>query len=65
LNANQRMVNRIKSIYLYLKCKGDAVDCKELADEFGYHARTIQRDLKTLEYNNLIKNAGRGKWAIT
>jgi len=65
LSPHERMVTRIKSIYLYLKNKGKAVHSTELAEEFGYASRTIQRDLKTLEYNNLVKSIGKGKWVIT
>lgn len=64
MNPNERMVTRIKSIYYYLKKKGNDVHSTELAEEFGYTARTIQRDLKTLEYNNLVKNKGKGKWVV-
>jgi len=65
LSPNERMLNRIKSIYIYLKRKGNAVDSSELAEEFGYTSRTIQRDLRTLEYNNLVQNLGKGKWTVT
>lgn len=61
---NDRMITRIKAIYFYLKKRGNAVHSSELAEEFGYTARTIQRDLRTLENNNLVKNTGRGKWAV-
>lgn len=64
LNPSERMLTRIKSIYLYLKEKGKAVDASELAEEFGYTRRTIQRDLRALEYNKLVKNIGKGKWAV-
>ena len=65
MSPNERMLNRIKSIYIYLKRKGNAVDSSELAEEFGYTSRTIQRDLRTLEYNNLVQNLGKGKWTVT
>lgn len=65
MSPNERMLNRIKSIYIYLKKKGNAVDSSEIAEEFGYTSRTIQRDLRTLEYNNLVQNIGKGKWTVT
>ena len=65
MNPNERMLNRIKSIYIYLKQKGNAVDSSELAEEFGYTPRTIQRDLRTLEYNKLVQNTGKGKWTAS
>jgi DeoR/GlpR family transcriptional regulator of sugar metabolism len=64
LTQNERMQTRIKSIYFYLKKRGNAVDSNELADEFGFGRRTIQRDLKTLEINKLVRNYGKGKWTV-
>jgi DeoR/GlpR family transcriptional regulator of sugar metabolism len=64
LNTHEQMIRRVKSIYFYLKKKGDPVHSTELADEFGCATRTIQRDLKILECNHLIKNLGKGLWAV-
>lgn len=62
--STDRMLNRIKSIYLYIKQRG-AVTTHELVEEFGTTHRTIQRDLNVLEYNELVKSPSRGKWTIT
>ncbi|MDA3129750.1 DeoR family transcriptional regulator [Aliibacillus thermotolerans] len=62
--STDRMLTRIKSIYLYIKEKG-TVTTRELVDEFGITQRTIQRDLNVLEYNDLIRSPVRGKWTTT
>ncbi|MDQ0298510.1 DeoR/GlpR family transcriptional regulator of sugar metabolism [Salibacterium salarium] len=62
--STDRMITRVKSIYLYIKEKG-TVTTRELVDEFGITQRTIQRDLNVLEYNHLVHSPSRGKWAAT
>lgn len=62
--STDRMLNRIKSVYLYIKKRG-TVSTNELVEEFGITARTIQRDLNVLEYNKLVKSPTRGKWTTT
>ncbi|WP_179298861.1 DeoR family transcriptional regulator [Evansella halocellulosilytica] len=62
--STDRMLTRIKSIYLYIKRKGN-VSTKELVEEFGTTQRTIQRDLNVLEFNKLVYSPERGKWTVT
>ncbi|MGY4689167.1 DeoR family transcriptional regulator [Salibacterium sp. K-3] len=62
--STDRMITRVKSIYLYIKEKG-TVTTRELVDEFGITQRTIQRDLNVLEYNQLVHSPSRGKWTLT
>lgn len=62
--STDRMLTRIKSIYLYIKQKG-TVTTNELVEEFGITQRTVQRDLNVLEYNNLVVSSARGKWKAT
>ncbi|MCL7747861.1 DeoR family transcriptional regulator [Halalkalibacter alkaliphilus] len=62
--STDRMLTRIKSIYLYIKQRG-TVTTNELVEEFGITQRTIQRDLNVLEYNNLVESPTRGKWSAT
>ncbi|WP_252314551.1 DeoR family transcriptional regulator [Sinobaca sp. H24] len=62
--STDRMITRVKSIYIYIKQKG-TVTTTELVDEFGITQRTIQRDLNVLEYNDLVHSPSRGKWATT
>lgn len=62
--STDRMLTRIKSIYLYIKKRG-TVTTSELVEEFGITQRTVQRDLNVLEYNNLVKSPSRGKWTTT
>ncbi|EZH68116.1 MULTISPECIES: DeoR family transcriptional regulator [Geomicrobium] len=59
--STDRMLIRIKSIYLYIRKEG-TVTTQQLVDEFGITQRTIQRDLNVLEYNNLVHSPSRGKW---
>gem|GEM_PF-133585 len=63
-NSTDRMLTRIKSIYLFIQEKG-TVTTQELVDEFGITPRTVQRDLNVLAYNNLVKSPSRGKWTTT
>lgn len=60
----ERQKQRIKAIYFFLKKQKAAVKIQELADEFGYGVRTMQRDLKILECNNYVQNLGKGFWVI-
>lgn len=62
--STDRMLTRIKSIYLYIKQRG-TVTTNELVEEFGITQRTIQRDLNVLEYNKLVQSPSRGKWTLT
>ncbi|MFZ3589379.1 DeoR family transcriptional regulator [Bacillus sp. DJP31] len=62
--STSRMLNRIKSVYMYISERG-TVTTDQLVDEFGITQRTIQRDLNVLEYNNLVASPSRGKWTIT
>ncbi|WP_170885651.1 DeoR family transcriptional regulator [Bacillus alkalicellulosilyticus] len=62
--STDRMLTRIKSIYLYIKQRG-TVTTTELVEEFGITQRTIQRDLNVLEYNDLVCSPSRGKWTVT
>ncbi|MDG5787736.1 DeoR family transcriptional regulator [Evansella sp. AB-P1] len=62
--STDRMLTRIKSIYLYIYKRGN-VSTKELVEEFGTTQRTIQRDLNVLEFNNLVSSPERGKWTTT
>ncbi|MFC0562033.1 DeoR family transcriptional regulator [Halalkalibacter alkalisediminis] len=62
--STDRMLTRIKSIYLYIKQRG-TVTTNELVEEFAITQRTIQRDLNVLEYNNLVESPTRGKWSVT
>ncbi|ARK31776.1 DeoR family transcriptional regulator [Halalkalibacter krulwichiae] len=62
--STDRMLTRIKSIYLYIKQRG-TVTTNELVEEFGITQRTIQRDLNVLEYNKLVERPTRGKWSVT
>lgn len=62
--STDRMLTRIKSIYLYIKEK-KTVTTNELVEEFGITQRTIQRDLNVLKYNDLVASPSRGKWSVT
>ncbi|ADH98755.1 DeoR family transcriptional regulator [Salisediminibacterium selenitireducens] len=63
-NSTDRMLTRIKSIYLFIE-KHDVVTTKELVEEFGTTERTIQRDLNILHYNDLVESKERGIWTTT
>lgn len=58
------MLNRIKSVYLYILNNG-TVTTQDLVEEFGITPRTIQRDLNVLAYNDLVISPSRGKWTTT
>ena len=62
--STNRMLNRIKSIYMFISKKG-TVTTRELVEEFGITPRTIQRDLNVLAYNDLVISPSRGKWTTT
>ncbi|WP_171051804.1 DeoR family transcriptional regulator [Alteribacter natronophilus] len=62
--STDRMLTRIKSMYLYIKRKGQ-VTTLELVEEFGTTSRTVQRDLNILEHNNLVTSPERGTWETT
>ncbi|MBE4908330.1 DeoR family transcriptional regulator [Cytobacillus suaedae] len=63
-NSTNRMLTRIKSVYMFINEKG-TVSTQELVDEFGITPRTIQRDLNVLAYNDLVRSPSRGKWTTT
>ncbi|MDX8359230.1 MULTISPECIES: DeoR family transcriptional regulator [Bacillaceae] len=62
--TTDRMLTRIKSVYMFINEKG-TVTTKELVEEFGTTQRTIQRDLHVLAFNNLVRSPSRGKWTTT
>jgi DeoR/GlpR family transcriptional regulator of sugar metabolism len=62
--STSRMLNRIKSVYMYISERG-TVTTDQLVDEFGITQRTIQRDLNVLVYNDLVESPSRGRWTTT
>lgn len=62
--ATDRMLTRIKDIYLYIRENG-TVTTQDLVEEFNTTPRTIQRDLNVLAFNNLVESPSRGKWTTT
>lgn len=58
----ERSQNRIKDIYIFLKRSKEPVPSKVIAEAFDCSVKTVQRDLRILEFNHLVKSAGRGKW---
>ncbi|CAG9608948.1 DeoR family transcriptional regulator [Pseudoneobacillus rhizosphaerae] len=62
--STNRMLNRIKSIYMFINNKG-LVTTQELVEEFAITPRTIQRDLNVLAYNDLVESPSRGMWTTT
>ncbi|MEW8987092.1 MAG: DeoR family transcriptional regulator [Bacillus sp. (in: firmicutes)] len=62
--STNRMLNRIKSIYMFIK-KNGTVSTQDLVEEFGITPRTIQRDLNVLAYNDLVESPSRGRWTTT
>ena len=62
--ATDRMLTRIKDVYLYILDRG-IVTTENVVEEFGITNRTAQRDLNVLEYNELITSPARGKWTTT
>ncbi|MBF0706180.1 DeoR family transcriptional regulator [Pseudalkalibacillus hwajinpoensis] len=64
ITSTDRMMTRIKSIYLFISKHG-TVSTNELVEEFGITQRTVQRDLNVLAYNELVKSPNRGFWTTT
>ncbi|HET6871457.1 MAG TPA: HTH domain-containing protein [Sporolactobacillaceae bacterium] len=64
-SSTDRMLNRVKDVYLFIKEKGGPVTTQELVEAFDMTQRTIQRDLNILTYNNLVKSPSRGVWIVT
>lgn len=64
-SSTDRMLNRVKDVYLFIKEKGGPVTTQELVEAFDMTQRTIQRDLNILTYNNLVKSPSRGVWTVT
>lgn len=62
--STDRMLNRIKDVYLFILDKG-VVTTQDLVEEFNITPRTIQRDLNVLAFNDLIESPSRGKWTTT
>lgn len=62
--STNRMLTRIKAVYMFIR-KNGTVTTQELVDEFGITPRTIQRDLNVLAYNDLVHSPSRGIWATT
>ncbi len=62
-NATERMLTRVKDIYMYISRNG-TVTTKNVVEEFDITPRTAQRDLNILEYNDLVTSPVRGKWMI-
>ncbi|MGL4819436.1 MAG: DeoR family transcriptional regulator [Bacilli bacterium] len=63
-NSTDRMLTRIKSIYLFILENG-TVSTQDIVQEFGTAPRTVQRDLNVLSLNDLVCSPTRGKWTIT
>lgn len=59
-----RKINRIKDLYWYIKKHGP-IKASELEEEFGMSMRTVQRDLNTLEFNELIFSPKLGYYQVT
>ncbi|WEG13854.1 DeoR family transcriptional regulator [Pullulanibacillus sp. KACC 23026] len=64
-SSTDRMLNRVKDVYLFIKEKGGTVTTQELVEAFDMTPRTIQRDLNILTYNKLVKSPSRGIWTLT
>lgn len=62
--STDRMLTRIKSVYLYIEQKG-SVTTQDIVEEFGITERTVQRDLNVLDYNGLVTTHARGVWTTT
>ena len=62
--TTDRMLNRIKDVYMYIRDHG-IVTTQDLVDEFGITPRTVQRDLNVLAFNDLISSPSRGRWTTT
>lgn len=62
--TTDRMLNRIKDVYMFILNKGE-VSTQDLVEEFNITPRTIQRDLNVLAFNDLVVSPSRGKWTTT
>lgn len=62
--STDRMLNRVKAIYLFIRKRG-IVTTQDLVEEFNMTQRTIQRDLNILSYHRLVVSPGRGLWQVT
>lgn len=62
--TTDRMLNRIKDVYMFILNKGE-VTTQDLVEEFNITPRTIQRDLNVLAFNDLVMSPSRGKWTTT
>jgi DeoR/GlpR family transcriptional regulator of sugar metabolism len=62
--TTDRMLNRIKDVYMFILDKG-VVSTQDLVEEFNITPRTIQRDLNVLAFNDLVMSPSRGKWTTT
>ncbi|KYG91446.1 MULTISPECIES: DeoR family transcriptional regulator [Bacillales] len=62
--TTDRMLNRIKDVYMFILTKGE-VSTQDLVEEFNITPRTIQRDLNVLAFNDLVMSPSRGKWTTT
>ncbi|MGM9944714.1 MAG: DeoR family transcriptional regulator [Lysinibacillus sp.] len=62
--TTDRMLNRIKDVYMFILNKGE-VSTQDLVEEFNITPRTIQRDLNVLAFNDLVMSPSRGKWTTT
>ncbi len=62
--TTDRMLNRIKDVYMFILDKG-TVSTQDLVEEFSITPRTVQRDLNVLAFNDLVMSPSRGKWTTT
>ena len=62
--TTDRMLNRIKDVYMFILSKGE-VTTQDLVEEFNITPRTVQRDLNVLAFNDLVMSPSRGKWTTT
>lgn len=62
--TTDRMLNRIKDVYMFILDKG-TVSTQDLVEEFSITSRTVQRDLNVLAFNDLVTSPSRGRWTTT
>ena len=62
--TTDRMLNRIKDVYMFILDKG-TVSTQDLVEECSITPRTVQRDLNVLAFNDLVMSPSRGKWTTT
>ena len=62
--TTDRMLNRIKDVYMFILDKG-TVSTQDLVEEFSTTPRTVQRDLNVLAFNDLVMSPSRGIWTTT